>query len=218
MEMPIAEKVWRFLRRDREIAPSGCVEKKEERKKVIVLIDFENLAENSKYDPEQKRLGWFLDYLSFQEKKDIIFFEVFTPSSRASNAESVVFALYSANIIHMPLAAVVHKCPRNLVTRFRQVNESGKRELRGELKEVDRVDSRMIARGKAFTDHLKDLTEIIIVSNDGDFRELRNYTHSHGVRFRLYPPSEAFSQDYLKMYNGEKEVFLLKEDEGGEKE
>jgi len=216
VEMHIAEKLRRFLRRDKETVPSERCLEKEEREKVVLLIDFENLIENSKDDPEQKRLGRFLDYLSFQEKKDIIFFEVFTPSSRASNAESVVFALYGANIIHMPLAAVVHKCPRNMVTKFRPVMENGKKELRSLLKDVDSVDYKIVARGKAFVDYAKDLYEITVVANDGDYRELKNYAKSRGVRFRLYPPSKAFSRDYLRTYNGENEVFLLSQ-EGGEK-
>lgn len=203
-----------FLKKD--ISPKKDQEKlPEERPKVVVLMDFENLVESAKDDPEQKRVGQFLDYVSFQEGKDIIFFEIFTPSHRAANAESVLFSLYSANIIHMPknCIPVLNKCPRNFLVKFRNVRENGKKELRGNLKDVDQVDYRMVARGKTFVDHIKGLAEIIIISNDGDFRDLRSYAYQRGVKCRVFPVSRAFSKDYSRL-NEDPVIFL---NEGGEK-
>lgn len=190
-------------------------EQEKGREKVVVLIDFENLEENSKDDPEFKRLGLFLDYVAFQERKDIIAFEIVTPSSRADNAEAAVFTLYGASLVHMPIipAPIIQKCPRNFVTKFRMVRENGKRELKGELKDVDTVDFRMNIRGKWFVDHMKELAEIVVVSNDGDFRFLQWYCQAHGIRFRLLPVSKAFSKDYLRTGGEHSEVIVIPETE-----
>jgi len=167
------------------------------RAKVAILTDFENLSYSSKDDPEQKRLGRFLDFISFQEKKDIIVFWVFCPTHLASNVMSAIFHLYSAELVFIPH---VRLCPRNLLTKL------GKG-----LKDMDTVDRKIISQGKWLVDNVRDFSEIIVVSNDFDFSELKNYAKRRGVKFRLYPPSQAFSRDYLKTFNGDKEVILLEE-------
>jgi hypothetical protein len=105
---------------------------------------------------------------------------------------SVIFHLYNAELVFIPH---VRLCPRNLLTKL------GKG-----LKDLDTVDRKMTSQGEWLVDNTKDFTEIIAVANDFDFSELKNYAKRRGIKFRLYPPSQAFSQDYLKTFNGEKEI------------
>ncbi len=174
------------------------------REKIAILIDFENLFDNTKDDPEQKRLGRLLDYFSFQEKKDIIVFWIFTPTHIAANAMSVVFHLYSAEFVFVPHLRL---CPRNLLMKIG----------RG-LKDLDTVDQRINNQGKWLVDNTKELAEIIVVSNDFDFSELKNYAKQHGVKFRLFPASEVFSRDYLKSFKGEEDIIDFNSDSNPRKE
>jgi uncharacterized LabA/DUF88 family protein len=176
------------------------VKEEEKREKIAILIDFENLFDNTKDDPEQKRLGRLLDYFSFQQKKDIIVFWIFTPTHLAANAMSVVFHLYHAELVFIPHLRL---CPRNLLMQIG----------RG-LKDLDTVDQRITSQGKWLVDNTKELSEIIVVSNDFDFSELKNYAKQHGMKFQIYPSSQAFSKDYLKTYKGEEEIIDL--EKGGE--
>lgn len=165
------------------------------REKIAVLVDFENLAEGSKDDPEQKKFGRFLDYVSFQLQKDIIAFWVFAPTHLAANAMSVIFHLYSAELIFIPHLRL---CPRNLLTKIG----------RG-LKDLDTVDRKISSQGKWLVDNIEKLAEIMVVSNDFDFSELKNYAKQRGVKFQLYPASQAFSKDYLRQFNSENEIISL---------
>jgi uncharacterized LabA/DUF88 family protein len=53
-------------------------------------------------------------------------------------------------------------------------------------KEKDRVDSRMIAFAKKLFDEHSDVTDIVIVSNDGDFTPLVTFFKHRGKRVVLF--------------------------------
>lgn len=53
-------------------------------------------------------------------------------------------------------------------------------------KEKDRVDSRMIALSQKLFDEHSDVTDIIIVSNDGDFTPLATFFRHRGKRVVLF--------------------------------
>ncbi len=53
-------------------------------------------------------------------------------------------------------------------------------------KEKDSVDSRMIALSKKLFDEHSDITDIVIVSNDGDFTPLVTFFKHRGKRITLF--------------------------------
>lgn len=170
------------------------------RKKVVVLVDFENLKKNTLDDPEMEKLGRFLEYLTKQEERDVISLQVFSPSHISSAAKDFLFAIYDAELI---LQKQLKVCPRNHVVKV------------GRIKDVDTVDEQIKAQGKWLVDHVKDLYQVIVVSNDDDFRRLKIYAKRHGVKFMLFTASEKYSLNATKGFNGKNDVFQQPEQKGG---
>jgi len=176
--MEAIKKVRKFWKRE---SNEKLSESEPERKRVTILVDFENLYQGSDRDVDLKRFGQFLDYISFQEKKDVIALQVFVPAHLTNGGASLVYHLHNAEIVFIPQMKI---CPRNFITKM------------GKLKDVDGVDWQISVQVMWLVENVRDLDEIVVVSDDYDFSWAKSYAKRHGVSFKILPVSKAYARDY----------------------
>ena len=185
---------WKGIRRESLI---GRIKRKvrtflRKRENVAVLIDVENLIRATEQsDPEMKGIGRLLEYLAFQEKKNIICLQVYTSSHLTNKAKDLLYKIHDAEIVFGPTQ--MKPCPRNHISRF------------GKVKDVDSVDRQIIDYGEWLVNYVPSLAEIVVVSNDGDFRKLKSYATSHGVRYSFMAVSNKLAGDTCEVFD-EKQI------------
>lgn len=77
---------------------------------------------------------------------------------------------------------------------------------KGAIKEVDSVDQKMINRGQFLIEH-SDVTDIVIVSGDADFKDLVIQAMRHQKRVTVVSGPQAVSKRFVEMH-GREEINL----------
>lgn len=143
-------------------------------KRFAIFFDYKNLESNLRDRDRFSDFSWLINPLLKEGK--IIFAFVFIPD-------------HYANRVPLLLLANRHRfqpilCPR----------EIGK----ATTKDKDTVDAKMEDLGKAIIEH-SDVTDIVIVSGDGDFQELTVFARWQQKSVRVISAASALSPRFVEM-------------------
>ena len=154
--------------------------------RIAILIDWDNL--HIGVEPAMlKDFGWLMNPL-LQEGCSIVMAMVFYPQTNDKGFAVPVPLQTLSNVYDFMCVC----CPRKYAG--------------GSLiKSVDRVDHKMEMWGSFFVQHT-DITDIVIVSGDGDFRTLANVALRYRKRVRIIAPKGALAEVFRKLPVGALEV------------